>query len=461
MTLLRLPQQIYAQLRGRGGGSTNRLILRAAVIVGISTLGVKLIGAARETVVAAVFGLDDAVDALAIAYLLPAFVVSLIANSCNAALVPTYINVREHEGSAASQQLLDQTVLVSSGLFLGITLLLALIGPFTLSWLAPGFDQPKLDLTRELFYLCLPQILLSGLATIWQAVLNAGERFVLGALAPVAVPLVAIAALLLVRRDQAIAALAVSMSVGALVQLIVLGLALRRQGVGLLPRWHGGGAALRQVIGQYWPLVAGGLLVYSTPIVDRAMAASLPAGSVAALNYAYKVSQLIIGVTTTALSTALIPYLAKLVAQSNWRALRHSLRSYTLLILAGSIPLTIGLALASEPIVRLVYQRGAFGEADALLVARIQAMYVLQIPFYTLHILFVRLISAMRANHLLLWGTLINCVLNVVFDYLLLRLIGLPGIALANTAVYLAKLIFVAAVGYWLIGKREGVRAEG
>ena len=315
-------------------------------------------------------------------------------------------------------------------------------------------------MTRQLFYLLLPQVLLSGLATIWQAVLNARERFALGAVAPVAVPLVSIAVLMLAPRAWAIEALALSMSVGFALQLVVLGVALRRQGIGLLPRWHGGGAELRQVIGQYWPLVIGGLLVYSTPIVDRAMAANLPGGSVAALNYAYKIAQLIVAITTTALSTALIPYLSKMVAHADWAGVRHSLRMYTWLILAGSIPLAVALALGSETIVRLVYQHGAFTHDNTVLVARVQAMYVLQIPFYTLHILFVRLISSLKANHVLVWGTLINCVLNVVFDYLLLRWFGLPGIALANTAVYGAKLIFVAGMGYWLLNQREQMAAR-
>ena len=144
-----------------------------------------------------------------------------------------------------------------------------------------------------------------------------------------------------------------------------------------------------------------------------------------------------------------------MIAQADWAAVRHSLRMYTWLILAGSVPLSIALALGSETIVRLIYQHGAFTHKDTVLVAQVQAMYVLQIPFYTLHILFVRLISSLKANHVLVWGTLINCVLNVMYDYVLLQWIGLPGIALANTAVYCAKLIFVAGVGYWLLNNRE------
>jgi putative peptidoglycan lipid II flippase len=452
MTILRLRQQIGKRL---GGGSANRLIMRAAVIVAAATFGVKLISAVKESVVASVFGLSDAVDAFVIASLLPAFVVSLIGNSCNAALIPTYIDLREREGAESAQNLLSQTMLVSTGLFLAITGVLALVGPTALAWLAPTFNDQKLILTRQLFYLSLPQVLLSGVATIWQAVLNARERFALGAAAPVLVPIASIAAMLAAPRELAIYALAISMVIGFVLQLAVLGFALRRQGIRLMPRWHGGGAALGQVIGQYWPLVVGGLLVYSTPIVDRAMASTLPAGSVAALNYAYKVAQLIIGITTTALSTALIPYLSKMIARADWRGVRHSLKTYAILILVGSVPLVIALALGSEQIVSLIYRRGAFSAEDARLVAQVQTMYVLQIPFYTLHILFVRLISSLRGNKVLVWGTLINCVLNVVFDYLLLRFMGLPGIALANTAVYLAKLIFVAVVGYWLLARRE------
>lgn len=454
MMFQQLTQRVAARF-GRQGNATNRLILRAAAVVAICTFGVKIVAAAKESVMAAVFGINDVVDAFVIAALLPQFVVSLIANSCNAALIPTYIRVREREGSEAAQRLLSETVLVSGGLFLIITALLGLIGSTALAWLAPTFSPAKQELTRQLFLLSLPQVLLSGLATIWQSVLNARERFALGALAPVAVPVVSIVVLALTDPAWAIYALTISMSIGFVFQLALLGWALRRSGISLLPRWHGGGPALREVIAQYWPLVAGGLLVNSTPIVDRAMAATLPGGSVSALNYAYKIAALIIGLSTTALSTALIPYLSKMVAKADWKGVRHSLRTYTWLILGATIPVSLALAFGSQLLVSLVYERGAFTDADTALVAQVQAMYMLQIPFYTLHILFVRLISSLRANKLLMWGTLINFVLNIIFDYVLLQLMGLPGIALANTAVYAAKMTFVVVAGYWALRLRE------
>jgi putative peptidoglycan lipid II flippase len=449
----RLEQRARTFWQQRANSSTNRKILWATLVVAICTFAVKLLAAAKETLVAASFGVGDTVDAFVMAYLLPSFVVSVIANSCNAALIPTYIRVREQQGPEAAQRLFSETVLVSSGLFLLLTALLALPGPTLLSWLAPEFGPAKQQLTVQLFYLFLPVVLLSGLTTIWQAVLNAKERFVGGALAPLMVPLASIAVLLLMGQAVNIFVLAGSLTVGFALQLFMLGWALHGQGVGLLPRWYGASDDLRQVIGQYWPMVAGGILVNSTPIVDRAMAATLPAGSVSALNYAYKIAALLIGITTTALSTALIPYFSKMIARADWEGVRHSLHTYIKLVLAATLPLSALLFFASEPIVRLIYERGAFTAADTAIVAPIQAMYVLQIPFYTLHIVFVRLISALQANKFLMWATLINVIVNIVFDYLLIQLMGLPGIALANTVVYAVKLAFVGAVGYWLLNK--------
>jgi putative peptidoglycan lipid II flippase len=453
MILTRLEQRARTLWQQRLNSSTNRKILWATLVVAICTFAVKLLAAAKETLVAATFGVGDTIDAFVMAYLLPSFVVSVIANSCNAALIPTYIRVREQQGHEAAQRLFSETVLVSSGLFLMLTGLLALSGPMLLGWLAPEFSPAKQVLTSQLFYLFLPVVLLSGLTTIWQAVLNAKERFASGALAPLMVPLASIVVLLLAGPNLNIFVLAASLTLGFLLQLGMLGWSLQQQGISLLPRWHGASEDLWQVIGQYWPMVAGGILVNSTPIVDRAMAATLPAGSVSVLNYAYKISALIIGVTTTALSTALIPYFSKMIAKADWEGVRHSLQTYIKLVIAVTLPLSALLFFASEPIVRLVYERGAFTASDTALVAQVQAMYVLQIPFYTLHIVFVRLISSLRANSFLMWATLINTVFNIVFDYLFIQLMGLPGIALANTVVYAVKLAFVGTVGYWLLGR--------
>jgi putative peptidoglycan lipid II flippase len=436
-------------------GSVNQRILRAALtIAGVSCL-VKVATTVKDMVVAASFGTGDTIDAFLIAFSVPTFLINVLAGSFNAALIPTYIQVREREGRAAAQRLFSGTVAFSSALLVLATILLAGFGPYLLPLLGSGFSPEKRDLTLRLFYLLLPTIAISGLATNWGSVLNAGERFGLAAVAPIMVPVVSTVSLLVAGAAGGIDALAWGTVAGFLLQAAVLGWSLRRQELRLLPRWHGNDAAMMQVIHQYLPMLAGGILMNSTRLVDQAMASMLAPGSVAVLGYGNRVVGLVVGLTTSALGTAVLPYLTRMVAAADWAGLRHTLRSYTKLILATTIPLTVLLYLVAGPLVRIVFQRGAFTGEDTHLVAGVQAMYTLQIPFYTLSILFVRLISALRANQILMWGTAISAVVNIVLDYVLMRVMGIAGIALATTAVYCISLCFLGTMSCRLLKDRR------
>jgi len=87
--------------------------------------------------------------------------------------------------------------------------------------------------------------------------------------------------------------------------------------------------------------------------------------------------------------------------------------------------------------VRVLFGRGAFTANDVKLVGRVQSFYALQIPFYLVSILVVRLISAVQRNRLLLWASAINLIINVTLNYVLMRWIGVAGIALSTTLVYI------------------------
>lgn len=423
-------------------GSTNRQIFGAAVTVAVGTALVKVVAMVKELVVAWKFGTGDALDALLIALVVPDFIINVVAGSFNAALIPTYIKVREQEGKKAAQKLFSGTTVWSLGLLLITTLLIVVTAPLYLSWIARGFSPEKLDLTFRLICIIAPAVLLYGIVTIWSSVLNAGERFALAALSPIITPAITIV-FLLVGQSWGIYALAAGLVGGALLEVVFLGAALHRQGISLRPRWYGFDTHLRQVASQYAPSIAGSFLMCSTGLVDQSMAAMLSPGSVAALNYGNRVIAFPITLITTALSTAVIPYFSKMVACEEWTGVRRTLKHYMRLIFAVSVPLTGLLLVFSEPIVQILFQRGSFTASDTHLVAQIQSFFALQIPVRGSGILVVRLISAMRSNQILMWGSGCNVIINIVLNYLFMQWFGVSGIALSTSCVYLFSFSFL------------------
>jgi putative peptidoglycan lipid II flippase len=436
-------------------GSINFRIFSAFVTVGGLTVGVKMAAMIKEVIVAASFGTGDALEALIIALLLPSFIINVVAVSFNAALIPIYIQVRENEGHASTQRLFSTVMVLAIALLIIVTVLLAIVGRYALPLLGSGFEPAKLAMTQKLFYICLPIIVIDGLTTVWESVIQAQERFVLTSISYIVIPIASIAALFGLGVRWGIYALAFGICIGHLLRLCLLGWGLKRQSLSLSPRWYGVNPALRQVIGQYLPAVGGALIMTSTLLVDQTMAAGLDPGSVAALNYGNKIVTLVNSIGTMALGTAVLPYFSKLAAVGDWASLRRTLKTYSMLTLAATIPLTFFLYLFSGMIVRLVFQRGAFTQADTLLVAQVQAMYVLQIPFYALVILFVRLISSLRSNFVLMWETIINFTVNIVLDYVLMKIMGVAGIALSTTVVYIFSLCFLSTMAYRILRRIE------
>lgn len=422
--------------------SVNSQIFSAAIVVAAGTLFVKLLAVVKELVVAWKFGTADDLDAFLIALTIPSFIISIVAGSFNAALIPTYIKVREQEGRKVAQQLFSGATVWSIGLLAITTFLVIVTAPIYLPTITGEFTPKKLELTYQLLWAISPMIMLTGINVVWGAILNAGERFALVALAPILTP--AMTMLLLLAMDVwGVWNLATGLIVGQFLEMVAIGIALKRQGMSLTPRWYGFDPNLKEVAGQYVPMIAGAFLMCSTDLVDRSMAAMLPSGSVASLSYGSRIISLPITIATTGLSTAVIPYFSKMVARDDWTGVRQALKHYMGLIFVATIPLTGLIILLSEPIVRLLLQRGSFTAENTQLVAQIQACFALQIPFYIASVFAVRINSAMRNNQIMMWGSAGNLIVNVSLNYLFMNWFGVAGIALSTSCVYLFSFLFL------------------
>jgi putative peptidoglycan lipid II flippase len=422
--------------------SVNQRIFGAAMIVAMGTILVKILAIVKELVVAYQFGTATELDAFLIAYTIPSFLINIIAGTFNSALMPTYIKVREQEGIDAAKKLFAGATVWSIGLLVATTLIMLVTMPLYLPALTQGFSPEKLALTNGLLLAVAPMLLLSGIGTIWGAVLNAGERFGLVALAPMLTPALTMI-LLFGFKSWGVFNLSIGMVLGQLAEMLIIGMVLTRQGFSLRPQWYGFDSHLQEVASQYGPAIVGSFLMCSTGLIDQSMAAMLPAGNVAALNYGSRIVTLPIIIASTALSTAVMPYFSRMVATEDWPNIRKSFKHYLGLIFLASAPLTGLIIFGSETIVRLLLQRGSFTPEDTLVVAQIQSCFAIQIPFYIGCMLIVRLVSAMRTNKIMMWGSAGNLAVNIGLNYLLMQWLGVAGIALSTSCVYIFSFFFL------------------
>lgn len=431
-----------------------RAILQAASLVGILTLLVKLTATGKEMLVAYRLGIEPALDAFLIAYLFPSFLVNVVGASLTSVLVPLYVDMRRAHGDAAAAWLVRGLTQRVVALLLFLACIAAPAFAAIVPKVAHGFSSETVALSQEMVFLMAPVFVLNALTAFWVGALNARERFALGALTPALTPLMVMLSLLAWWQQPGVQAVMIGTIVGAVTEALLIGRLVFTGAQGTSP-----GAEMvlptRELLHQLLPLVAGTLMMSGTTLVDQMMASSLASGSVAALNFGSKLTVVIVGMGSMALATAFLPHFSRMVVERDVLGIRAIVRQYSILILVATGVITCVLVFVSEPITRLLFGRGAFDDAAVDLVAEVQWMYALQIPFFTWSMMAVRLISALRRNHVLMVGAGISLVLNIALNLWFSKYLGVAGIALSTSVV-----AAVACAFLWFFALRGLKRLE-
>ncbi len=401
----------------------------------------KAASAAKVIVSGQYFGAGDALDAYLIAFLVPSFLGDVFAGALHPALLPAFIETREREGAASAVALYASILYRSVAAFSLAALIAVACSHPVLSLLAPGFAPSKLMLSRTLLGYLAALLPLTAMNVVWRSVLNAHDRFATAALAPLMTPLAIIASMFAGARAFGIAALAAGTVAGAAAELAVLFVSLRRLNIPAFPRFRWNSDGCSRVLGQYCPIAVSNAVLGGSTIVDQAMAAMLGAGSVAALNFGTRVSGVVLATGPLALGTALFPGLSAMAAQGNTRSLRRLLKGYLLLSAVLTLPAAVLLAWFSEPVARVVFERGAFTARDTAVVGAVQAFSFLQLPLSVALALLFKAAASLRVNAAFMKISVVALGANAALNYALMRPMGVSGIALSTALVHFGLVI--------------------
>ena len=413
--------------------TTDRRATRAVGVMVLAAIAVKLAATGKESMVAALYGRSDAMDAFLAAFLIPNLLINVVAESMNQSLIPTLIRVRMREGHQRAQELLSSSTMAICALLAGTGLAMAASARAFFPLLASNFSQPKLELAVRLFYVLVPCVVLGGIASHCTAVLNAEGRFAFPALAPAVIPMAIMAGALGFHGRLGIWALAWSTVLGVALHAGWMVASLPGCGYSLSLRWHGWTEPAREVARQYGPALLSAVVASGGLLVDQAMAAMLPAGSLSALVFAGRFVSVAVSLPAGAVSSALAPHLSELAALRDWQGCRAALRKWAGRTALISVAMTAALIAVSPQLVRAVLQHGVFSSRDTGVVSTVLIMYALQIPFFVVSRVPFRMIVALRRIDLVFYCGAINLALDVVLNLVLMRWMGVAGIALATS----------------------------
>ena len=427
------------------GDGDDRAIARAGMTIGVLSVVAKLTAFVREAAIAAVYGRGPEVDAFFLALAVPVFLLALVAGSFQIALVPAYLARRSADGDRAADRLFAAAFGRMLLVMAASALVMAASAPAYLPWLAPALAPETLTLTADLLWIMTLFVVTGAGAVAWGGVLNARRRFALPAIAPAFTPLV-MAVLLLVARDRlGVAALAWGAVLGTVIEAALVGGALRRLGGRLLP--VAGAPDLAPLLRRWGPILLANLLLYGAGMLDQMMAAMLGPGAASAIGYGAKLVLAGLHVATLAIGVAILPAYSDQAASGDLAALRRRLKRHVALVGTLAVPAVAAAALLAEPVVRLLYQRGAFGPDDTALVSDVLIAYAIQLPAYAAVVVLVRAAAVLELGRALAAAAAANLVLTVGLNAGFMAVWGVVGIALATAPAFLATaLILYVAV---------------
>jgi putative peptidoglycan lipid II flippase len=408
-------------------------MIRSFLTVSVGTLASRLLGFARDAMIAALLGTGPVADAFLVAFQLVNVVRRLLTEGAlNAALVPAWLRVRETEGAVAAAAFAG-TVLgtVSAALILAAALI-GLLMPFVITALAPGFAaHPTLQLAVDDARLMLPYLAFAGPVTVMMALLSAQARFALTAFSPLLFNLALIAVMIVLlgwRQDAAFAALVLAATVGIAGFLQLLILLLRRGGTIATPLRISLGADMRGFFGKAIP----GMIASGGPqllVVAGAVIASSSPSAVSWLYFANRLIELPLGIVGVAMGTVVVPELTRALRGDNRGAVAHAESRGLELAVGLALPATLGLIVLSEPVVRMLFEHGMFTASDTAATAQALMWLALGLPAQVLVKALSPAFFARNDTLTPLLATLKGFAVAIVLAIVLGQIFGASGIA--------------------------------
>jgi putative peptidoglycan lipid II flippase len=364
-------------------------LFRAIATIGGFTLISRILGFARDILVAAILGTGLVADAFFVAFKLPNFFRRLFAEGAfNAGFVPMFSGILEREGKNAAQAFAEQALAVLLATVFVFVTVLQVAMPLAMYGLAPGFiDEPdKFDLTVTLTRVTFPYLLFISLVSLAGGILNSVGRFAAVAATPILLNLTLIAFLGLAARSFPTPghALAWGVAVAGAIQFIWVSVALARTGYRLrLPRPRLT-PRVRELLWLMLPAAVGAGVVQINLLTDIVIASLLPEGSISYLYFADRVNQLPLGVIGIAVGTALLPLLSRQVAAEDAAGAARSQNRAIEVALFLTLPATAALLVLALPIVSVLFERGAFDAVASQATGFALMGYVVGLPAYVL-----------------------------------------------------------------------------
>lgn len=437
--------------------SGGKKIARAAAVVMLATLFSRLFGFVRDTVIAGNFGATMQTDAYMMAFTIPSMVAMALAAAFNAAFVPVFNKYLADEQEEEAQVMASIIINILTVAFLVITGLALLYAPALVRLMAPGFNAEATRLTVIMIRIIFPGLIFIGLMGLASGMLNSYRHFLTPALGPMVTSIIIVAAIYFLSPRYGIVSVAIGTLLGYAGQFAVQIPVMARKGFRYRPAFNFSHPGVRRAFKLMGPVILAAALGQAAILVERRLGSGLVSGSISALNFAFRVTQLPQALFVTAVSVPLFPAIAGYAARGELAEVRETLVKGINFFALLLIPVIAGLIVLNKPLIRLLFQRGAFDAQATEMTALLLGIYALALFPLALRDILTKGFYALHDTVTPVAVTAVTVTVNIVLDFILVRSIGAGGLAVGAVAG-----IFInAGCLYFLLGRKIDGLAMG
>ena len=417
----------------------------------------RILGLVREQIFAGLFGAGYAYDSFVVAFRIPNLLRDLFGEGAlSAAFVAVFSDYHANRSREEMWQLASNVLC-----FFAVTVsLVVLLGLFfaddIVAVLASGFSSVdgKAELTKTMTVIMMPFLLFISLSAVVMGILNTRGHFFVPALASSFFNLgsilggTSLAFILPSYGYPAITGMAFGTLIGGFLQLAIQLPSLKKAGFRFIPTFRIKDPGLVRILKLMVPATIGLSATQINIFINTKFASLCIEGSVSWLNYAFRLVQLPIGLFGVAISIAALPILARHASQNNIEALKDTFVSSLTMVFCLTIPASVGLIILSEPIIRLIFEHGAFTSIDTSSTAAALSLFAIGLFAYSANKVIVPVYYAINATRYPVIASFMAIALNIVIITNTIDTYQHKAIALSTSATMIMNFLFLAAVLY-------------
>lgn len=432
-------------------------IAKSAGTVSIAVMCSRVLGLVREQIFAGMFGAGLAYDAFVVAFRIPNLLRDLFAEGAlSAAFITVFTDYDTNRSKEETWQLASNVLVFFAMLLSALTLVGIFFADPLVNLLASDFAniEGKKELTVILTRIMMPFLVFISMAAVVMGILNSKGKFFVPAMASAFFNLGSIVggvsfALILPRFGYpAIMGMAIGTLLGGLLQLSIQLPTLLKCGFKFTPRLRIKDPGLKRIITLMIPAVIGLSPTQINIFINTNFASSCVEGSVSWLNYAFRLVQLPIGIFGVALSIAAMPVLARHAAKKDIEGMKETMVSSLTMVFSLTIPATLGLMLLAEPIIHIIFERGAFTAFDTVATANTLTLYAIGLFAYSSNKILVPVFYALEDTKYPLIASFIAVAANLLIINLTIETYQHLAIALSTSCSMILNFLFLSIVLY-------------